>query len=41
MLTTHVVHPMYKVTSGMASLGDSEGQQQAKGLSTLRALKGS
>ena len=41
MLTPHVGCPVYKVTSGMASLGDSEGQQQAKGLSPVRAPKGS
>ena len=41
MLTPHVGCPVYKMTSGMASLGDSEGQQQAKGLSPVRAPKGS
>lgn len=41
MLTPHVGHPIDTVTLMIASLEDSEGQQQAKGLSTLRAPKGS
>ena len=41
MLTPHVGCPVYKVTSGMASLGDSEGQQQAKEVRTVKAPNGS
>lgn len=41
MLTPQVGHPIYMVTLMKASLGDSERQQQAKGLSTVRAPKGS
>lgn len=41
VLTPHVGHPIYMVTLMIASLGDSEEQQQAKGLSTVRAPKGS
>ena len=41
VLTPHVGHPIYTVTLMIAGLGDSEGQQQDKGLSTVRAPKGS
>ena len=34
-------HPIYEVTSVMASLGDAEGQQQAKEVRTVKAPNGS